>query len=339
MRRLGAVLGISSEHLREVAKRAGAYYKSWDITKGNGGLRHIDVPKSELRHIQKRINSRILRSVPFPAGMFGGVKGKRLHENALVHRNQPDVVALDLRDCFPRTDNMRVYQALVRELKCSSRVAALLTRLTTFQHRLPQGTATSTALANLVLLALYRDLEVVARRHGLQMTFWIDDIVFSGSGAREALPEVFPIIQRHGYSVRHRKIKLMSKSESQMVTGLIVNRRHLVPRENIKEIRDSILRLAHKRQVTELEIKSIRGRIEFVRSTSPTQAAALQRLADRKLPHPTSPGERTPPKKIACRGTRFHRHRPKLPLAKLAAKTECCQNDHLAPGAHSSIPH
>jgi RNA-directed DNA polymerase len=66
-------------------------------------------------------------------------------------------------------------------LGCAPDVARLLTRLTTYDRRLPQGTPTSSALANLFLRfsCVAQRLEGLARRHELHVTFYCDDIVIT----------------------------------------------------------------------------------------------------------------------------------------------------------------
>jgi reverse transcriptase-like protein len=251
--------------------------------------------------------------VPLPPGMMGGVKGRSLRDNLKLHANQPDVVALDLRDCFPRTDNRRVYRAFVEEVGCSPKIAGLLTQLTTYHRRLPQGAPTSTSLANLTLLPMYRDLDAIAKRRGLELSFWVDDIVLSGKGAREALTDVFATIHARGHSVRRRKVAKMHSHERQIVTKGGVNRGPSAGSKRIKEVRGEILALSRQERVTDRALLSVRGRVEFVRAVSPTQGAALDRFADNRLPPANANEEKPKRKRMACGGAHTHRARPARP--------------------------
>jgi hypothetical protein len=109
-------------------------------------LRPIDNPVKELSWVQKRIYRRLLKPICFPEHIFGAVPKRSVRDNAELHLNATVLVTLDIRQCFPSITNVQVYQVWRKLLDCSTPVAALLTQLTTFQRRLPQGAATSPLL-------------------------------------------------------------------------------------------------------------------------------------------------------------------------------------------------
>jgi hypothetical protein len=184
------------------------------------------------------------------------------------------------RDSHPK----RSASAQRQRIGCSPKIAGILTQLTTFQHRLPQGAATSTMLANLSLLPMHQKIGHVATQMGLRWTFYIDDIAISGRQAPEAIDKVIRIIQRHGHAVRRQKIRCMPNNVQQKLTGSVINRKVSAGRQRIREIREQIMSLANQQQIFEHELRSLRGRIAQVRWLCPFQGAFLTRLEVRYLP-------------------------------------------------------
>lgn len=284
MRKLEFMLGFKREFLKEIALKAESYYKPFDDLQ-NGKLRHIDNPTGALKKIQNRIHKRILRDIPLPEGMMGGVKGKKVQNNAQVHVGQPIIVTMDLKNCFPRIKDKMVFRIFRTHLQCSEEIAKLLTRLTTYETHLPQGAPTSTILANLSLAPMFKEMKKIASANGLLLTQWVDDIILSGPDADKFVDVFIKIIQRHGHAVRHKKVKVMRQSQPQEVTGIVVNKKQAVSKERIKNYKEVIFGLAQKSElITERDLSSILGKIEFVRSVNPKQARGLMKLALAYLP-------------------------------------------------------
>lgn len=144
---------------------------------------------------------------------------------------------------------------------------------------------------------VHDEIDKIARVYGLHWSMYVDDIAISGTRAREAIVPLIRVLQREGYSVSHRKIRLMSRNERQALTGGVVNRGKIsAGRQQIEEIREAIIELQERCDVIyEHEIRSVRGRINHVRWLNPLQGATLVHLADRLLPKPSVSGGRAYP--------------------------------------------
>lgn len=288
LKKLEHLLGRDRESLRRLAKHAGRYYRPFDRRRVRGDprskWRHIDNSTEEIKVVQRRIEKMILNPVPLPDTMMGAIGGRSIRDNAARHLAQPVVVALDLRACFPRTSSLKVFDAYLKHVRCSTQIASLLTQLTTLQGRLPQGAPTSATLANLTLLPLHAEIEALMDSLGLRFTFYIDDIVFSGPRAQLAVEKVIRAIQQHGHSVRRDKIHIMPASGLQRVTGVGVNRKLSALPHRCQGIRRRIYELASRESPYDYELRSVRGSIESVAWLSPLQGLTLKRLAERWLP-------------------------------------------------------
>lgn len=301
MRNLERMLDTSRDDLFAIANHAGRYYRPFDRRKekGKGKWRHIDNPVDDLKNLQKRINTNILSKVPVLDNMFGGVPKRSIRDNAERHVNQPYVVTMDIRDCFPRTHDKTVFDVYRNRLGCSGRIASLLTKLTTIHHHLPHGAPTSTSLANLSLLPMYTEINEVAKAHGIRSSFFVDDITLSGPSALSAIEPTIKIIVKYGHAVRRKKTHRMPASGRQVVTGVVVNRQIAMSAEYRQTIRWEILRLANTENPLNHEIQSVRGKIEHVKRLNLEHGFQLTYLADRYLPETGTRGAKPRSDEIA----------------------------------------
>jgi hypothetical protein len=279
MRRLEELLGRNREDLIRVAGHSGRFYESFDQREiGKKKWRHLDLPNAELASLQKRIQRRILRAVVLPPTMLGAVSPRTIRDNASYHVGQPLVITLDLKACFPSIHDLDVYRALRRELQCSVEIADLLTKLTTYHHRIPQGASTSSTMANFVLRPMHDDIQALARQGGFRCTFWVDDITLSGARAIEAIEDVTGIVQKYGHAVGRRKLHRMSGNRSQRVTGITVNRKVSVPREYRETLRSAIMAAAREGVVSNGGLQHLRGQVSHVTFVCPEQGKPLERF-------------------------------------------------------------
>jgi RNA-directed DNA polymerase len=286
LRKLAFDLGVGQHRLREMADRAGAYYRSFDVRAlGSSKWRHIEHPQEPLRSIQTKILRRVLEFAQLPLTMTGGLPGRSLLDHARPHCFQQVVMTLDLAHCFPSISHQHVFQIFHKRLNFSSSLAGLLTKLTTLHRRLPQGAPTSPYLAALATEPLHIALAEFSKQNGLRFTQFIDDLAFSGSeGSRALLPAIVSLIQAKGFALSRKKAKVMSGDQRQVVTGIIVNRGLSAGTKRLNEIkatigyhRDSLFILVGER-------RSLEGKLAFVESVRPTQAERLWRFALQCLP-------------------------------------------------------
>jgi hypothetical protein len=217
--------------------------------------------------------------------MIGGIGGKSIFDNVKPHVNKKMVVTLDLKDCFPRVNFETILSIFINGLKCSEEIGRILTKLTTYQTRLPQGAPTSTMLANISLLPLHDDVEKISRARDLNWTFFVDDITLSGDDSLKAIGPVIHAIQKHGHAVSNQKMKLMPSSSRQEVTGLVLNRKTNISSVKIESIRREIWELSNKPDpINQNELDSIYGKIAFVEKVCYIRGASLKKMAGSYLP-------------------------------------------------------
>ena len=140
---------------------------------------------------------------------------------------------LDLEKYFPSISNHRVYHLYKHELECSPDVARLLTKLCTVRGLVPQGSSTSTDIANLVFRKTDYRLDGFATKYGLGNSRYVDDISLSGDSISQSnLRLIKLIIKGSGFNLNDEKEDMKGGHERQVVTGLLTKyKRPRVPRD------------------------------------------------------------------------------------------------------------
>ncbi|MCC7139888.1 MAG: RNA-directed DNA polymerase [Planctomycetes bacterium] len=275
------VTGFSADELRSVAERAGGLYESRDRLAHKAKKpkwRHIDDPVPELKRIQRALVRGLLRPIPLPAFFCGSVSGRSPVDAIKPHVGRPSILALDLRDFFPRTSHKRVYRAWTRVVGCSPEIAGVLTQLTTLHRRLPQGAPSSPPLANLAFLEIGLAIESACRNAGLRVTFFVDDILISGDQPGTVLDEIIDLLQQSGYGVKRSKMEFMGPRERHAALGAVFNRFISYGRGPFAIIRQRILALIDSAEVTPSQIRSLTGAAHYVRFLNKNQGDKLLAL-------------------------------------------------------------
>jgi hypothetical protein len=245
-------LGVKPERLREIAEQAASFYRPFDFVprprpfqkRDPPAPRPIDRPVGDLKAIQKKINSVLLRPLIFPPHVMGAVPFRSILDNSAVHVGAPLLVTVDVRRCFPSVSNKQIYRVWRDVLGCSAKVGALLTRLTTFERRLPQGAPTSPLLANLFIWSIDGPIRAECTHLGLKYTTWIDDLAFSGIRAREIVQVAIETLASERLAVSRYKVRIMGPRAVKLLTGTRLGRdRARAPRELTARVRSGLNKL------------------------------------------------------------------------------------------------
>lgn len=283
---LGRKLRIEAERLEELALNAPQLYSPYLKKRPGKKPREIANPSGPLKGVQREIHRTLLKPLYIPDHLHGGVGGRSPLTNALQHLGQLYVVRIDIRDFFPSITDRQVYDVWWK-LGYGSQPASVLTALTTFRARLPQGAPTSTSLANLVLLAPDSEIQRLANSEGCRFTRFVDDLALSGNRPQGLIDTTVRILMAAGFRISRRKLVVMRGSELQELTGLGLNspRGPSVPRYKRSRVRAAIHQLGDgtSQEAAEEQISSVVGRIRHIEKTNPGSASALRRQLLKKI--------------------------------------------------------
>lgn len=275
LKHLSIYLGVPLDVLKNLAQNAPKGYRPYKQKKKDGGFRIIDNPSESLKELQRRIKKRLLELHPLPPPIMGGVKGIGIKDYATIHIGQPDVVCLDIKNCFPSVSNELVFRVYRENYGFSEQVASTLTKLTTFRGRLPQGAPSSNLLLNIVITPLCEEISKVCETNNLRHSFWVDDITISGKNTRNYIQTIVPIVHKYGFSLKTRKTEVMPKISRQTTIGLVVNDKV------------SISKIKYSKYIADLyqgvAVDQTTGRINHLHYINENQARRFMKFAKQRL--------------------------------------------------------
>lgn len=231
-KRFCVLVGFSPTKINDIISNIDKFYRERienKINKATGEFktyqdgtikkRIIQPSLKELKIIQNNIKSKILTPIPLLDCVHGGVKGRSNITNAKPHQGKKYRFTTDLRDFYPNITSKRIYDTFL-SLKFSPHFAHWLTTLTTRKFTLPQGTPTSTHIANLVFHRTDQKLVKFCNQLGITYTRYVDDLTFScQTDFRQCLDKILEIISKDGFKLNFRKTEY---SGNQKITGIDV---------------------------------------------------------------------------------------------------------------------
>jgi RNA-directed DNA polymerase len=287
------------------------------LAKKSGAIRLIEAPKPRLKELQRKILAQILDKIPAHFAAHGFIQGRSIKTFLLPHLRRRVVLKMDLQDFFPSITGVRI-QTFFRTAGYPESVADLLggictnavprhvwnaaaadadqaqiqeARVIHTRPHLPQGAPTSPALANICAYRVDCRLTGLARSARAEYTRYADDLAFSGNdeferGVERFSTHVAAVLMEEGFSVNHRKTRIMRQGVRQRLAGLVANERMNVPRADFDRLKaalnncahlgpDTQNRAAHPRFRAHLE-----GRIGWVESINPVKGQRLRAIFD-----------------------------------------------------------
>jgi RNA-directed DNA polymerase len=285
------------------------------LAKASGNIRLIEAPKPRLKELQRKILAQILEKIPPHFAAHGFLKARSIRTFIAPHVGQRVVLRMDLKDFFPSISGARI-QTVFRTMGYPESVADLLGGICTnatprdvwqppameadsgqvwearslyARPHLPQGAPTSPALANLCAYRVDCRLTGLAKSAGAAYTRYADDLAFSGAESFERCVERFSthvaaILHEEGFTVHHRKTRIMRHGVRQHLVGLVANQRVNVIRADFDRLKATLTncvrfdpesqnRDAHPQFRAHLD-----GRVGFVESINPAKGRRLRIL-------------------------------------------------------------
>jgi RNA-directed DNA polymerase len=277
------------------------------LSKRSGGVRLLESPKSNLKALQRRILSGILDRIPVHQAVHGFVRARSIATFAAPHAGKNALLRLDLEDFFPSFPAARI-QALFRTLGYPESVADCLCGICTnvvpravwnnrppeirawyARPHLPQGAPTSPALANLMAYRLDCRLFGLAKSAGAVYTRYADDLAFSGDEEFSRVAGRFSIhaaaiALEEGFTMNHRKTRIMRQGVRQHLAGIVVNRQLNLRRRDLELLEAILINCVRSGPESQNRAKHpnfrahLEGRIGFVEMINRVKGMQLRTL-------------------------------------------------------------
>ncbi len=224
---LSELTRLSSRLLYCLSMGTENYYKSKEIKKRSGEMRDISIPSYTLHIVQRWILVEILnkilptnRAMAFRRGKDFGHK-----QNAFYHAHTLYGLTLDLKDFFPSITADKVYM-IFSDLGYNNFAATILTNLCTLEGKLPQGSACSPAISNLICITLDKRLIGLCEKRGIRYSRYADDMYFSCDDKALLLKNfsiIKEIIEDEGFVINEKKTHFHTPSNRKQITGITVS--------------------------------------------------------------------------------------------------------------------
>jgi hypothetical protein len=289
VKNLAKLLKSSPEELLSICKKISSspesYYTQWTKKTKTGKSRPMVKIHGRLKIILDKLN-KLLQRIKVPDYVHGGVKGKSTVTNVIPHTGKPMVVRVDLEKHFPNTSNRKINKMFTVQQECNPDVSRILTRLTTLNNGLPQGSPTSASISNLVTMPLSNRLKGFAISRGVTFTQYIDDHNFSGERRlAKYKTKIEKIVGQGGFKVNPTKTLVMPANSEQVITGIRVNSKKLdVPSKYLKDVYDGLDKLQRDTintgRLSEKLIKKFEEKIRYASRFNKGAAKPLKRKLD-----------------------------------------------------------
>jgi RNA-directed DNA polymerase len=216
---------ISKYTIYQLSQHSNKYYRTFEIAKKSGGRRTICQPSKKLKGFQSWILVNILNKIEVSPSCKGFRKGSSILDNALPHIGANTILNIDLKDFFSTISSKQVYNVF-KIIGYNNLIATVFTNICTYEHKLPQGSPCSPALANLTTWTLDLRVQGYVGKRGISYTRYADDLSFSGlnpSKVVKIIPMIKTIIEDENFAVNLKKTRVSGSARAKTVTGLIIN--------------------------------------------------------------------------------------------------------------------
>lgn len=263
-------------------------YKIYKIKKHNGSNRTIYSPNNILKSIQKNILKNILNERKISKYAKAYHKGTCLKDNAYPHLNKKIILKLDIIDFFENIEYPTIYNTCFNEAYFPKSIGHLLTFLCTYESRLPQGAPTSSYISNLVMKEFDEEIGAWCKKNNIDYTRYSDDMTFSGDfNPSQLITKVRKMLYKLNLKINNKKIRVISNSQQQNVTGIVVNKKLQISSKYRNIIRQSIYYIKkyglenHLSKINYLDksskyLNSLYGKTLYVLSVDPTNKEFIE---------------------------------------------------------------
>ena len=212
----------------------------WTRTKIIGDKeRNIACPIKKMRELHETLK-RFFNRIQQPEYLYSPRRKHTAIMNAVLHQTGRVVVKLDIRQFYPKTTDEHVFRFLHHQLNMPDDVAGLITKLVTFEKKLPFGSPLSPVLCTLVHRDMFDRIHGYCALEDHTLSIWVDDLTISGLDRKDALTKAIRReTARKGletHKLQRRRIK-----RGMMITGIYISNDTIAPSNKTHvKIRDKL---------------------------------------------------------------------------------------------------
>jgi hypothetical protein len=262
------------EYLSFVARNLFNMVHKSKKAKKNGGFRDITSPNEELKNLLRLINKHIFGQ--FNLHKFFFLQPGCNHIRMLSQfTNSKFIITADIDDFYPTIHPAKVTKTLV-DLNFDDNAAKLITRLTTFDSKLPQGFPTSPKIAALALNTVIIRLDGLSRKETFRIGLYADNLVIGSNYNPERFQKlIIKIFRQNGFLLD--EFQVYNKGSVREAMGIRINSKLEVVQSYIDAVKEEII--VFKNNPDQMHsFKSIKGKIDYIANVNTRQAVILKKM-------------------------------------------------------------
>ena len=281
-------LGISAKVLYSVSNSIGKHYRAVSIPKRDGSFRRLSVPDEVLKGIQRAISDKLLAYEPISRYATAYRVAVGIENNAIPHIGKTKLLKLDISGFFDSITYSRVKEKAFPKEKYSEPIRILLAMLCYHRESLPQGAPSSPIISNIIMRDFDERVGEWCKERNISYTRYCDDMTFSGSFEHNEVREyIARELRGMGLFLNGKKTAVVTASERQTVTGIVVNKKLNVTSEYKRNIRQEVyyclrygvnghLLKSNNNILPDVYLRGLLGRINYVLQICPDNAQFLE---------------------------------------------------------------
>lgn len=253
---LANLLGTREKYLASL-KPEEMYFTFQILKPGKTEKRTIETPNVRLKSLLGSLadNFQQVYSQNKTMAAYGFVRShqndpdrRNIYTNAKKHLGCKYLVNMDFDDFFYQVD-MKKLNTLFSDFSLFDfrpETEEFITRMVTYRGRLPMGSPTSPPLSNFATILLDNELLLWCKYNGIIYTRYVDDMSFSSNNpiTSRHIEKMKEIMWSHRFVVDENKTKIYGKQDVKIITGLIVNKKILIPDDFINDFEACLHKLA-----------------------------------------------------------------------------------------------
>ena len=153
-----------------------------------------------------------------------------------MHRTNENVCTIDIEKFYDSTKEKYVYDFFRYTMKMETNIATILTKLLTYENRIPTGTPTSQLIAFLSYKDVFLKINELCQNQGITFSLYVDDITLSSNSIikKKIKVQINQLLNLKELNIKKSKTKFFSKNTNKSVTGTIIDTQKNIKLENKK---------------------------------------------------------------------------------------------------------
>jgi hypothetical protein len=188
-------------------------------------------------------------------------------DNAKFHKNSPYVVTCDIKSFYPSCTREKIFQIFKYTFQTTDDVAWILSRLLSFEDKVPTGSPSSQIIAFWAYYPTFCKIYNLAEKHNAKISLYVDDITISSTTPipEQLLVDIKKRLEKVGHTIKNEKTRRYGKDSFKIVTGVAIS-----PKGELKvpnKRREKIVKKLKEIELTNSKdsMSSIKGQLNSAR--------------------------------------------------------------------------